>query len=115
MWYSGLYVEGMENGEEDVAALERRWLKPIYTAAPKLMLRYTCYASFGAMPLFLFSPYQMLVANHTDQPHRIIKSLQRQNCIDLPYPSSRHGSRKRFNLDLQVAAMALQRGALSGG
>ncbi len=37
--HAGLYVEGMESGEEDVAALERRWLKPIYTAAPKLVLR----------------------------------------------------------------------------
>ena len=37
---AGLYVEGMEGREEDVAALERRWLKPIYTAAPKLVLRY---------------------------------------------------------------------------
>ena len=42
---AGLYVEGMETGEEDVAALERRWLKPIYTAAPKLVLRYALQAS----------------------------------------------------------------------
>ena len=64
----------MEHGEEDVAALERRWLKPIYTAAPKLVLRYTCYASFGAMP-FLLSSYQMLVANHaeTARPIALLK------------------------------------------
>ena len=37
--HAGLYVEGMESKMEDVAALERRWLKPIYTAAPKLVLR----------------------------------------------------------------------------
>ena len=37
--HAGLYVEGMESKNEDVAALERRWLKPIYTAAPKLVLR----------------------------------------------------------------------------
>ena len=37
---TGLYVEGMDRSDGDVAALERRWLKPIYTAAPQLVLRY---------------------------------------------------------------------------
>ncbi|CAK0783434.1 hypothetical protein CVIRNUC_006633 [Coccomyxa viridis] len=36
---SGLHVEGMDSSDGDVAALERRWLKPIYTAAPQLVLR----------------------------------------------------------------------------
>lgn len=37
---TGLHVEGMDSSDGDVAALERRWLKPIYTAAPQLVLRY---------------------------------------------------------------------------
>ena len=37
---TGLYVEGMDRSDGDVAALERRWLKPIYTAAPQLVLRH---------------------------------------------------------------------------
>lgn len=49
--HAGLYVEGMESGEEDVAALERRWLKPIYTAAPKLVLRYALRATFVRIQL----------------------------------------------------------------
>ena len=33
-------MEGMDRSDGDVAALERRWLKPIYTAAPQLVLRH---------------------------------------------------------------------------
>ena len=37
---TGLYVEGIDRSDGDVAALERRWLKPIYTAAPQLVSRH---------------------------------------------------------------------------
>ena len=44
---SGLYVEGMDSDGEDPASLERRWLKPIYSAAPKLILRHALLCCTG--------------------------------------------------------------------
>ena len=36
----GIYVEGLDTGDEDAQRVERRWLKPIYTAAPTVVYRY---------------------------------------------------------------------------
>lgn len=49
--YSGLYVEGMDSRVEDVAAMERRWLKPIYSAAPRLIVRHALKYSMQMYPV----------------------------------------------------------------
>ena len=32
-------MEGLDTGDEDAQRVERRWLKPIYTAAPTVIYR----------------------------------------------------------------------------
>ena len=47
---SGLYVEGMDSDGEDPASLERRWLKPIYSAAPQADFSgMRCYAALAGL------------------------------------------------------------------
>ena len=35
----GIYVEGLDTGDDDPQRVSRRWLKPIYTAAPTVVYR----------------------------------------------------------------------------
>ena len=36
---TGIYVEGLDAGDDDAQRVQRKWQKPIYTAAPTVVYR----------------------------------------------------------------------------
>ena len=37
--HAGIYVEGLDAGDDDAQRVQRKWQKPIYTAAPTVVYR----------------------------------------------------------------------------